>query len=300
MTQMRTGKSSAPGKPVTALVRAQFGEMLKGLILLDNWRDEILRQMLAEAQSQGILLDSMEREKERLKLKRTRILKQYREGYIDDDEFYGEMAAVELALHQLQTPEVNGVKFDDVIAAGEHIPGMAALWDEAIPEERREMVMLLLEPGGLYYDLELKLIAALKPRPAFLPILRMLTGVVEYDEAKGILVTENWQDRNRRASDYLQAYQRDRQTHAANPRFLRIWLYTHKYGTVLATWDIRSEKSRTDKQAERRCLLFVRERKIRQGRQKRALPLKPPLAHSVKSSSLPFANTPSTIYTALW
>jgi len=158
----------------------------------------------------------MEREKERLKLKRTRILKQYREGYIDDDEFYGEMAAVELALHQLQTPEVNGVKFDDVIAAGEHIPGMAALWDEATPEERREMAMLLLEPGGLYYDLELKIIAALKPRPAFLPILRMLTGVVEYDEAKSILVTENWQDRNRRASDDPQEDQRDRQTRSAS------------------------------------------------------------------------------------
>ena len=79
---------------------------------------------------------------------------------------------------------------------------MAALWDEATPEERREMVMLLLEPGGLYYDLELKIIAALKPRPAFLPILRMLNGVVEYDEVRGILVTENWQDRNRRASTH--------------------------------------------------------------------------------------------------
>ena len=93
------------------------------------------------------------------------------------------------------------MKFDDVISAGEHLPGMAALWDEATPEERREMVMLLLDPGGLYYDLELKIIAALKPRPAFLPIVRMLTGVVEYDEAKGIIVTENWQDRNRRDSN---------------------------------------------------------------------------------------------------
>src|SRR6266852_5065301 len=183
------------------LVRAQFGEMLKNLILPDNWREEIRRQMIAEAQAQGTIMDSVEREKERLKLKRTRILKQHREGYIDDEEFHGEMAAVELALHQLQTPEVNGVRLDDIIAAGEHIPGMAALWDEATPEERREMVMLLLEPGGLYYDLELKMIAALKPRPAFLPILRMLNGVVEYDEVKGILVTENWQERNRRDSN---------------------------------------------------------------------------------------------------
>jgi hypothetical protein len=79
---------------------------------------------------------------------------------------------------------------------------MAALWDVATPEERREMVIILLEPGGLYYDMEHKLIAALQPLPAFLPILRMLQGVVEYDEAKGLLVTERWQDRNRRASNH--------------------------------------------------------------------------------------------------
>jgi hypothetical protein len=76
------------------------------------------------------------------------------------------------------------------------------LWDVAAPEERREIVILLLEPGGLYYDMEQKIIAALKPRPAFLPILRMLNGVVEYDEVRGLLITERWQDRNRRASNH--------------------------------------------------------------------------------------------------
>jgi hypothetical protein len=152
------------------------------------------------------------------------------------------MAAVELALHQLQTPEVNGVKFDDVIAAGEHIPGMAALWDEATPEERREMVMLLLEPGGLYYDLELKIIAALKPRPAFLPILRMLTGVVEYDEARGILVIENWQDRNRRAPDYLQDDQRDRRTQSAT--FSSSYTSLYLLLTAYSRTDISSSQDR--------------------------------------------------------
>ena len=93
--------------------------------------------------------------------------------------------------------------YDEVVEAGEHIPGMAALWDVATSEERREMVLLLLEPGGLYYDLEQKIIAALKPRPAFLPILRMLNGIVEYDEARGLLLVERWQDRNRRVSNSL-------------------------------------------------------------------------------------------------
>ena len=78
------------------------------------------------------------------------------------------------------------------------------------------MVILLLEPGGLYYDMEQKIIAALKPRPAFLPILRMLNGIVEYDEARGLLLVERWQERNRRASDDPQEDQRDRQTRATS------------------------------------------------------------------------------------
>src|SRR5215469_993070 len=89
---------------------------------------------------------------------------------------------------------------------------MAALWDVATVEERSEMVAIVLEPGGLYYDLENKIIAALKPRPAFLPVLRMLNGIVEFDETRGLLVTDHWCERNRRASDNPQDTQRDRQT----------------------------------------------------------------------------------------
>jgi hypothetical protein len=80
---------------------------------------------------------------------------------------------------------------------------MAALWDVATVEERYEMVTIVLEPGGLYYDLENKIVAAIKPRPAFLPVLRMLNGVVEFDETRGLLVTEHWCERNRRVSATL-------------------------------------------------------------------------------------------------
>jgi hypothetical protein len=53
---------------------------------------------------------------------------------------------------------------------------------------------------------------AATPRPAFLPVLRLLEGVVEYEEATGTLVTSRWRRWNRRASDYPQEDQRDRQT----------------------------------------------------------------------------------------
>jgi hypothetical protein len=83
---------------------------------------------------------------------------------------------------------------------------MTALWRVATAEERHDMVMLILEPGGLHYDVEMKEIAAITPRPVFLPVLRLLEGVVEYEEATGTLVTRRWQQRNRRASDYPQEY----------------------------------------------------------------------------------------------
>src|SRR5260370_41844066 len=63
--------------------------------------------------------------------------------------------------------------------------------------------MLILEPGGLHYDVEMKEIAAITPRPVFLPVLRLLDGVVEYEEATGTLVTRRWQQRNRRVSATL-------------------------------------------------------------------------------------------------
>ncbi len=59
----------------------------------------------------------------------------------------------------------------------------------------------ILELGGLHYDVEQQEIAAITPRPAFLPVLRMLEGVIEHEEATGTLVTSRWQQRNRRDSN---------------------------------------------------------------------------------------------------
>jgi DNA invertase Pin-like site-specific DNA recombinase len=178
------------------LVDEQFSELLKRLVLPENWREIIRRSMVAEALNAGVLSENMEREKERLKLKKSRTIKLYEEGYIEEEEFQGGMANVELALKQLDMPEVNGVTYDEVIEAGEHLPGMAALWDVATVEERYEMVTIVLESGGLHYDLENKMIAAIKPRPAFLPVLQMLNGVMKFDETRGLLVTEHWCNRN--------------------------------------------------------------------------------------------------------
>jgi len=222
----------------TDLVAAQFGDLLQGLRLPPYWREIIREKMLEAAKQTGVDTEAIEREKERLKLKRGRILKQHREGYIDDEEFEGEMAAVELALHALEVPELDGISLDEVIAAGERLPGMAALWSVATVEERRDIVMLILKPGGLHYDVEMKEIAAITPRPVFLPVLRLLEGVIEYEEATGTLVTRRWQQRNRRASDDLQDALRDRQTSKASLSPGRLTVFLLRIISQVCTTDV--------------------------------------------------------------
>jgi len=170
----------------------QFGELLQDLQLPASWRDTVRQKMIEAACEEGFDRESVEREKERLALKRTRILKQHREGYIDDREFDSEMAAVTLALRRIEPPEVNGVKPEDVIAIGEKLPAMATMWNMATTEEQREMVMLLVEPGGISYDLEAQQIAAIVPRPTFLPLLQLSRQFKEYNEAPGTLIASLW------------------------------------------------------------------------------------------------------------
>src|SRR5713226_10429487 len=63
----------------TDLVIQQFGELLQGLQLPTYWRDIVRESMLEAAKQTGLDLEAMEMEKERLRLKRGRILKQHRE-----------------------------------------------------------------------------------------------------------------------------------------------------------------------------------------------------------------------------
>ncbi|GHO64175.1 hypothetical protein KSC_030670 [Ktedonobacter sp. SOSP1-52] len=59
-----------------------------------------------------------------------------------------------------------------------------------------------LGPEGFYYDTELKMIPALKPRLAFVPNVGMLKGVFEDKETSELLVTIHWSQRNRQATNH--------------------------------------------------------------------------------------------------
>ena len=112
------------------------------------------------------------------------------------EELRAEIASIELTLHELEASEADGLRLEDILHVIEQLPGMAALWECATPVERREMVALLLEPGGLLYDLERQMIAAIKPRPVFLPLLLLIGEGVEYEETTRTLFMSQWRRSN--------------------------------------------------------------------------------------------------------
>jgi DNA invertase Pin-like site-specific DNA recombinase len=172
----------------TDLVRRQFGDLLQTLNLPEDWRTQVQRHMQEKITSEGVDLEAQRRDRERLRLKKARTIKLYQEGYMEENEFRAEMASLDLLLRELEAPHLNGVRLEEVFKEGERLPDMAAFWDVANTAERHEMVIHLLELEGLYYDLARKCIVALRPKPVFGYLLRLVNGIEEKDGDASLLV----------------------------------------------------------------------------------------------------------------
>ena len=106
-----------------------------------------------------------------LEAKRSRLNVQFREGYIEEDEYHEEMAAIKAALAQLEIPEPKAV-----IVAGEQLITFTAAWKKAKKETRSEMLHVMLTE--VYVSVADKEIAGVVPHPDFLPLFRQ-TGMKE-------------------------------------------------------------------------------------------------------------------------
>jgi hypothetical protein len=73
--------------------REQFGEFLKGFSLPAHWQEEVQYRLVENLEKAGLYSNTVARERARLKDKRSRILKQHREGYISDKELQMNIAA---------------------------------------------------------------------------------------------------------------------------------------------------------------------------------------------------------------
>ena len=92
--------------------------------------------------------------------------KAYVDGVYDDDEYKRQKRACELELESLVLPEA-----DAAAEAGRRISRLPKLWSGANLEERRKLLLTMLD--AVYVDAKENMIVAIKPKAPFKPVARI-------------------------------------------------------------------------------------------------------------------------------
>jgi hypothetical protein len=160
-------------------VLAQFGALLAAMRLPERWRDLIAERCHALAGSDAGASGRAQARRAELEAERKRLVNAYSKGYLPEAELDAAMDRLQAELRALPPPdETRDVeeRIAAAVSAGETLADMAAYWDEATAEERRDIVWALLPAEGLLYDLERRAIAGLLTRPDVLPVLALGLG----------------------------------------------------------------------------------------------------------------------------
>ena len=170
----------------SSLVVTQFGDLLKSVELPLAWREAIAEQCRAANNVDDSDSGRILRRRAELEEEHKRLVNLYAKGYITERELDEKVERIRSELFELPIPEVRDPEkaTQEALSAGETLGRMVDYWQEATPEERRDMVWSLLNVEGLIYDLERHIIVSLKPRVAVLPVL-----------ALGLEATSMWEQR---------------------------------------------------------------------------------------------------------
>ncbi len=116
------------------------------------------------------LKDEVERgkvERSRVQEKLRRMARAYMDNLFPDEEYHRQKRLLEMELESLVLPQVNAAQ-----EAGKLVQDLPRLWAEATLEERRKLLLTMLD--AVYVDAkEDKSIVALKAKPPFRPIFEV-------------------------------------------------------------------------------------------------------------------------------
>ena len=114
-------------------------------------------------------LDDVNHQRELVIGKLHRLAKAWVEGYYPEAQYEQQKRRLELELESLVIPELNAAE-----EAGNLIPNLPGLWQDADLGERREILLAMLD--AVYVDTkESKQIVAILPMPAFQPVFQVAT-----------------------------------------------------------------------------------------------------------------------------
>ncbi len=142
----------------------QMGKIVEAIELGPRWEEEVLAIM-----SVGDEITRVEEKRQKTREKLRRLGKAYVGGLYDDLEFQRQKALLEQELESLVVPEADAAE-----EAGRLIEQLPELWSEATPQERRKLLLTMLD--AVYVDAkEERRIVALKVKAPFKPIFEVAT-----------------------------------------------------------------------------------------------------------------------------
>jgi hypothetical protein len=140
------------------------GEIIAALVLPDAWVDRVLAQVH--------LADEVNRvadEKKKVQQQLRRLVQVYVDGHVPNDEYGRQRKRLEERLRSLVVPDA-----EVALDAGKILEDLPRLWKNADLGERRRLLTTMLD--AVYVDtVEEKRIVAIRPRPAFRPLLKIAT-----------------------------------------------------------------------------------------------------------------------------
>ena len=142
----------------------QIGEIVAALVLPDAWVDRVLAQVhLADE------VKRVDEEKRKVQQQRRRLGQVYFDGHIPEDEYKRQKERLEEKERSLVLPDA-----DVALEAGKLLEDLPRLWKKADLAARRRILMTMLD--AVYVDtVEEKRIVAIRPKPAFRPLLEIAT-----------------------------------------------------------------------------------------------------------------------------
>jgi len=151
----------------------QIGRVVEAIELGPDWHEEVMARISLQDE-----VEKVTKERERVRERLRRLAKAYVDGFYSDEDYQREKRSLEMELERLVVPEADAAR-----EAGELIMRLPDLWERASLEERRKLLLTMLD--AVYVDAkEEKAIVAIQPKAPFRPIFHVATT----KEGSGVLL----------------------------------------------------------------------------------------------------------------
>ena len=142
----------------------QVGRLIEAIELGPQWLEEVLSIVNLKDE---VLRINEKRQRTQEKLRR--MAKAYIDGVFPDEEYHRQKRLLQMELESLVVPGVNAAE-----EAGKIIADLPTLWARASEEEKRKLLLTMLD--AVYVDAKHdRAIIAIKPKPPFRPIFEVAT-----------------------------------------------------------------------------------------------------------------------------